>query len=163
LRDIYRICFVCTGNIIRSPLAENLFCHHAQEREVSERFEIDSAGTGSWHIGEAPDTRICQVAARRGIEMSGCARQFSRSDFDRFDLILVMDRQNYEVLSRLAPNDEKRAKIRFLREFDPQGGKRSPVPDPYYEGRDGFEEVFQIVDRSIRGLLNELEAEQARE
>ena len=153
-----RLCFVCLGNIVRSPLAENLFLHLAEQQGVAHKYQADSAGTSSWHIGESPDTRMRRVAARHGLSYSGRARQFQESDLDRFDLVLAMDRNNYAELLRQARSDQQRKKIRLLREFDPLGGPRAEVPDPYYGGLDGFEETYQVVERSCRGLLDALEA-----
>jgi len=146
------------GNIVRSPLAENLFLHQAEQQEVAHKYQAGSAGTSSWHIGESPDMRMRRVAARHGLSYSGRARQFQESDLDRFDLILAMDRNNYTELLRQARSDQQRKKIRLLREFDPLGGLRAEVPDPYYGGLEGFEETYQVVERSCRGLLDALEA-----
>ncbi len=154
-----RILFVCLGNIIRSPLAEALFRHHAQARGVADKYEVDSAGIGPWHVGEHPDPRMRQVAAQRGLVYDHIARQIRPDDFEHFDLILVMDHENWAHLAAmLAKRPDLRRKIRFLREFDPEGGPRAEVPDPYYdEGLKGFERVYDIVDRSVRGLLDALE------
>ena len=154
-----RILFVCLGNIVRSPLAENMFRHLAEQAGLADRYEVDSAGTGGWHVGERPDRRMRQVAARHGFRYDGRARQFQQSDFDHFDLIIAMDAQNRADLRRLARSPEDEAKIHTLREFDPHGGPTAPVPDPYYGGIDGFEEVYTIVERSCRGLLDALIAE----
>ncbi|HIE58298.1 MAG TPA: low molecular weight phosphotyrosine protein phosphatase [Anaerolineales bacterium] len=154
-----RILFVCLGNIVRSPLAENMFRHLAEQAGLADRYEVDSAGTGGWHVGERPDRRMRQVAARHGFRYDGRARQFQRSDFDHFDLIIAMDAQNRADLRRLARSPEDEAKIHTLREFDPHGGPTAPVPDPYYGGIDGFEEVYTIVERSCRALLDALIAE----
>jgi protein-tyrosine phosphatase len=151
-----RICFVCLGNIVRSPLAENLFRSLAEAAGVGDRFEIASAGTSGWHLGEPPDGRMRKVAAARGLNYDGRARRFTRQDFDRYDLVLAMDANNQEDLRELAPDAQARAKIRLLREFDPHGGPHKAVPDPYYGGGAGFEEVYQIVERSCRGLLEAL-------
>lgn len=151
-----RICFVCLGNIVRSPLAENLFQSVVEEAGVADRYQVDSAGTSGWHLDEPPDGRMRRVAAARGLNYTGRARRFSREDFNRFDLIVAMDASNREDLMDLAPNAEARAKVRLLREFDPHGGPNVPVPDPYYGGIDGFEEVYQIVERSCRGLFEAL-------
>ncbi len=154
-----RLCFVCLGNIIRSPLAENLFLHLARQAGVADRYEVDSAGTGDWHVGEPPDARMKRVAARHGLVYNGRARQFHRSDFDAFDLILTMDEDNRQDLLLLKPSKEQDARIHLLREYDPQGGPHLPVPDPYYGGPDGFEEVYLVVERSCQGLLEALEKE----
>lgn len=157
MSSITRICFVCLGNIVRSPLAENLFLYFAEKAGVAEKHIVDSAGTGAWHIGEPPDLRMRRVAARHGLDYEGRARQFKPTDFDRFDLIVAMDMENRADLVRLARSPEHREKIHLMREFDTFGGPRVSVPDPYYEGIDGFEEVFQIIERSCRGLLTTLE------
>jgi protein-tyrosine phosphatase len=149
-----RICFVCLGNIVRSPLAENLFLHQAERAGVLDRFEVDSAGTGAWHIGEPPDSRMKRVAASHGLKYNGRARQIRPEDLENFDLIIAMDRENLTDLQRLVRSAAVDQKIRLLREFDPYGGPGSGVPDPYYGGIDGFEEVYQIVERSTRNLLD---------
>lgn len=153
-----RLCFVCLGNIVRSPLAENLFLHLAEQEDVAAKYEADSAGTGAWHVGESPDSRMRRVASRHGLVYDGHARQFTSSDLDSFDLILAMDRDNWAHLMSLARSSEHTAKIRLLRDFDPQGDQYASVPDPYYGGMDGFEKVYGIVERSVRGLLDALEA-----
>lgn len=154
-----RVCFVCLGNIVRSPLAEHLFKHVAKEAGVDERYLVSSAATGAWHVGERPDARMRRVAASHGLHYDGRARQFQVSDLDRYNLILAMDRDNYAHLLSIARTPEQQAKIHLLREFDPQGGKYAVVPDPYYGGIDGFEETYQIVERSVRGLLEALQKE----
>lgn len=157
LAEITRICFVCLGNIVRSPLGENMFKHLAQQARILDQFEVDSAGTGSWHVGESPDRRMRRVAARNGLKYDGSARQFRQTDFDRFDIIIAMDTDNRTNLTRLARTPEQENKIHLMREFDPQGGRAASVPDPYYGGIDGFEEVYRIVERACQGLLDALE------
>jgi len=152
-----KILFVCLGNIIRSPLAEALFRRLVEQSGLDSKYEVDSAGTGNWHVGEPPDHRMVRAAARRGLVYSHRARQIQSEDFDRFNLIVGMDRQNREDLLRMARLPEHRTKVHTLREFDPEGGANAPVPDPYYGGPDGFEEVYDIVERSVRGLLEKLE------
>ena len=159
MSDKIRICFVCLGNIVRSPLAEHLFQHLAKKAGVAEKYVVDSAGTGTWHIGESPDGRMRRVAATHGLEYDGKSRQITRGDFDRFDLFLVMDGENYSTMMSLARSVEHKKKIHMLREFDPLGDAQSAVPDPYYSGIQGFEEVYQIVERSVTGLLDGLEKE----
>ncbi len=160
MSDVTRICFVCLGNIVRSPLAENMFRHLAEQANVGDKYEVDSAGTSGWHEGEQPDRRMRRVAAGHGFKYDGRGRQFKLRDFDKFDLVIAMDSDNRTNLSRLARSEEERAKIHLMREFDPQGSPTAPVPDPYYGGIDGFEEVFQIVKRSCQGLLDALESGQ---
>ncbi len=159
MSDITRICFVCLGNIVRSPLGENLFRHKAEQAGVIHRYKIDSAGTGNYHVGEKPDRRMRQVAAQHGLKYSGHARQFQPEDFDRFHLIIAMDLNNQSELLKHAATFDMQRKVRLLREFDPLGGNTDEVPDPYYGGIDGFEEVYGIVERSCQGLLETLESE----
>jgi len=153
-----KICFVCQGNIIRSPLAENIFRHLAEKRGLSGKYQLDSAGTSAYHVGEKPDRRMRQVAADHGFEYSGRARQFIREDLDDHDLIVVMDKNNLRILEGMARSETQSKKIRMMREFDPQGSGDLDVPDPYYGGLEGFEVTFQIVKRSSEGLLEELES-----
>jgi protein-tyrosine phosphatase len=148
---VTRILFVCLGNICRSPTAEGVMRRLVREQGLEDEIEIDSAGTGGWHVGSPPDARATQAARRRGTELSGSARRFDlRHDFDRFDLILAMDGENRRDLLALAPDDEARAKVRMFRPGD------LDVPDPYYGGEDGFEEVLDLTEEAARALLDEL-------
>lgn len=124
------------------------------------RVAVDSAGTGSWHVGSAPDERATAAAARRGISLAGAARRVRAEDFDEFDLILAMDSSNLADLRALAAGDEQHAKVRLLREFDPgsERGGDLDVPDPYYGAGDGFERVLDMVETACRGLLARIEA-----
>lgn len=151
----FKICFVCLGNICRSPTAEGIFRHLIKERELEDYFEIDSAGTSAYHIGESADQRSQRTANKHGISLDSQARRFKASDLEHFDLILAMDNQNLKNLERMASN-EQMDKISQMRDFDPQPGN-GEVPDPYQGGREGFENVFQIVKRSCKNLLDELE------
>ena len=155
-----RVLFVCLGNICRSPTAEGVFRHQVREAGLEERIEIDSAGTGGWHIGAPPDERATAAARRRGIALEGAARKVGPADFEDYDLLLVMDRENHAELLRLAPDDEARAKVRYFREFDPESKARGDleVPDPYYGADRGFDEVLDLVEAASRGLLAELSA-----
>jgi len=121
------------------------------------KYEADSAGTSGWHVGEKPDRRMRRVAASHGFKYSGRARQFQQSDFDEFDWIIAMDSSNRANLLSLARTPDHQAKVCQMREFDPKGSPNDPVPDPYYGGINGFEEVYQIVERSCQGLLDALE------
>lgn len=152
-----RMLFVCLGNICRSPTAEGVMRHLVEEQGLSGEIELDSAGTGGWHVGDPPDPRAREAARRRGIVVAGAARQVDRSDFDEFDLILAMDRANLRDLRAAAPPDA-RAEITLLREFDADsvGGGDLDVPDPYYGGPDGFDDVLALVDAACRGLLMSL-------
>jgi protein-tyrosine phosphatase len=151
-----RICFVCLGNICRSPTAEAVMRHRIAEAGLADQVEIGSAGTGSWHVGEPPDHRAAEEARRRGVTMGGRARQFHANDFADADLVLAMDHENAEHLLRIAPDDAAAAKVRLLREFDPRSGDDLAVPDPYYGGPDGFAVVFDIVDAACLGLIEHL-------
>jgi len=153
-----KICFVCQGNIIRSPLAENIFRQMAEEGGLSEKYHLDSAGTSAYHVGEAPDRRMRQVAAEHGFNYSGRARQFWREDLETYDLILVMDQNNRRILESMVQDSSQAKKIHMMREFDLQSGEDLDVPDPYYGGLEGFEVTFQIVKRSCEGLLEALES-----
>ena len=149
--------FVCLGNIIRSPLAENLLRFQAEQAKVDGKYIVDSAGTAAYHLGESPDPRMQRTAESHGVSDGGTARQVQESDFDEFDWIIAMDRQNRRDLLQIAGTPEKRAKIRLMRDFDPEQDDPD-VPDPYYGGAEGFENTYQIVERSVHGLLEALEA-----
>ena len=153
-----RIIFVCEGNIIRSPLARNLFQFLVEEQGLSDKYELDSAGTSAYHVGEQPDSRMREVARARGIQYSGKSRQFKREDLDEFDLIVAMDKSNRQLLNVWAKTPEQQKKIHMMREYDPEGNADQNVPDPYYyPGLKGFEEVFEIIQRSCLGLMEALE------
>ena len=142
---------------MRSPLAENMFRQMADEAGVGKAYDVDSAGTAAYHIGDSPDSRMREVAAARGLVYDGSGRQFSIQDFYDFDLIIPMDSSNYSDIVALASKPEHKAKVRMMREFDPQAGSDDSVPDPYYGGIDGFEKVYDIVERSSAELLVGLE------
>ncbi|HET9948424.1 MAG TPA: low molecular weight protein-tyrosine-phosphatase [Longimicrobiales bacterium] len=148
------VLFVCLGNICRSPLAEGVFLKLLDEAGLQDRFEVDSAGTGSWHVGERPDTRAQAVARRHGVELPGRARQVDTADLEVYDWVVAMDRENLHALEHLRGSARARARVVLLRDFDPEG--EGDVPDPYYGGEHGFERVFEIVSRSCRELLEHL-------
>jgi protein-tyrosine phosphatase len=149
-----RICFVCLGNICRSPTAHGVMEKLVHDAGLADRIAIDSAGTGSWHVGELPDERSREHAARRGYRLTHRARQFVAGDFARFDLVLAMDRSNLGHLQRLAASFHgDPPPIRLLRSFDPEAPEFAEVPDPYAGGRDDFEQVLDICERACRGLL----------
>ena len=155
----HRILFVCLGNICRSPMAEGVFRRVAEEEGLIDRFEIDSAGLGDWHIGQAPDHRAQKAARSRGVDISDqSARQVVDEDFDRFDLLLVMDRSNYAELKARAPH-EARAKIRPFLDFAPHVGTRD-VPDPFFGGAEGFDRALDLIEAAARGLLSSLVGEE---
>jgi protein-tyrosine phosphatase len=129
-----QICFVCLGNIVRSPLAQHMFNQVVKEAGLAHKYKAVSAGTSGWHVGEPPDARMRRVAARYGLTYDGSARQFKRQDFESCELVIAMDTENRAFLLSSARSSQDKAKIRLLREFDPHGGPNSSVPDPYYGG-----------------------------
>ncbi len=155
------ILFVCMGNICRSPTAEGVFRRLVAEVAPELPLRIDSAGTHGYHVGAAPDPRSQAAARRRGIDVSTLrARRLVRADFERFDYVLVMDERNREDALEIAPA-EHRATLRLLLEYAPALG-RLEVPDPYYGGETGFEEVLDLVEEASRGLLAELRSKAPR-
>ena len=152
-----RVLFVCLGNICRSPLAEGVFRSLVDEAGLGSQFEIDSAGTGSWHVGERPDARAAMVARDHGVELDSRARQVTEDDLGAFDYVVAMDRDNLRTLERMAASSGADAQIQLLRVYDPDPDG-DEVPDPYYGGVSGFENVYQIVRRSCEGLLAHLRA-----
>ncbi|KVL52168.1 phosphotyrosine protein phosphatase [Burkholderia territorii] len=155
------ICFVCLGNICRSPTAEGVMRHQVDAAGLADRIAIDSAGTGDWHVGEPPDTRAQAAARTRGYDLSALrARQVSAADFERFDLLLAMDEANFAELRRRCPPGH-RDKVRLLMEFAP-GATETEVADPYFGGAQGFETVLDQVERACAGLLETLRSDVAR-
>jgi protein-tyrosine phosphatase len=157
------VLFVCLGNICRSPTAEGVMRALVREAGMEQRIELDSAGTGGWHVGESPDARATDAARRRGIALEGAARKVRPRDFEEFDLILAMDAANLRDLQRLAPDERARGKVRLLREWGRAGSQASDgeldVPDPYYGGPEGFDRVLDLVHASCAALLEQLLAE----
>ena len=133
--------------------------HLVAKAGLGDRIAVESAGTGDWHIGEPRDRRSQAVGRARGIPLSGTAQQFTSDDFDRYDHVIAMDRSNRAELLRLARNDRDKAKVRLLRSFDPTAPEDAEVPDPYYGGPTGFDDVFDICERACRGLLEHLRRE----
>lgn len=152
----YRLLFVCLGNICRSPSAENIMNHLIQEAGLSDRILCDSAGTGGYHIGSPPDRRMAVAASKRGIQLLGSARQFERSDFEEFDLILAMDKENYQNILYLDSARKYREKVRLMCDFC-QHYDLQEVPDPYYGGPEGFDRVIDLLFDACKGLLQHLE------
>lgn len=150
-----RILFVCMGNICRSPTAEGVFRHALKSRAPNLEVEIDSAGTHDYHVGEPPDRRAIQAAMRRGVDLSELrARTVAARDFEYYDLILAMDDENLAELQRRAP-PRYRERVRLIMEYAPATGSRH-VPDPYYGGAQGFEDVLDLVEEAAEGLLQHL-------
>jgi protein-tyrosine phosphatase len=156
-----RLLFVCMGNICRSPTAEAVMRDLVAREGLDGTVEIDSAGTGAWHVGEPPDRRSTAAAKARGIVMEGAARQVTDADFEAYDLLLAADAQNVAALRAVAPDDEAASRVRLLREFDAAAVAAGDVevPDPYYGGPDGFDDVIDMVAAACRGLLERLRAE----
>ena len=170
----FRVLFVCLGNICRSPTAEGVMRSLVAEAGMEDQIELDSAGTGSWHVGSPPDERATAAAAGRGIVLEGAARRVGPEDFEEFDLILAMDASNLSDLQSMAADERQRAKVRLLREFDPaSSGSGGPedsgsldsggsgagsldVPDPYYGSGDGFQLVLDNVQAACSGLLEQI-------
>ena len=153
-----RILFVCMGNICRSPTAEAVFRSLAGRLAPELGLEIDSAGTHGYHVGHAPDERSQRVARAHGVELSGLrARQLTVADFDAFDLLLAMDRDNLEFARAMAPRG-RRERVRLLLDFAP-GQPLREVPDPYYGGLPDFERVYGLANEAARGLLEHLRRE----
>ncbi len=150
-----KILFVCLGNICRSPLAENIFRRQVRAARLEEYFEIDSAGTGNWHVGEPPDQRMTQTARGRGLALEGAARQFAARDLSHYDHVFVMDKNNLHDVLYFDQEERHNGKVRLFREFDPKPDDFQ-VPDPYYGGTEGFENVYDIVERTSKRLLDRL-------
>lgn len=148
------VCFVCLGNICRSPTAEGVFRALVSQAGLEDTIQVESAGTAAYHIGELPDPRSREHAARRGLRLESRARQFQAKDFERFHYVLAMDQQNYRdlvALRSLARSDS--VHLALFRDFDRSSPRASSVPDPYYGGSEGFEEVLDQCERAAAGLL----------
>lgn len=153
------ILFVCLGNICRSPMAEGLFIHLVDQAGLSDQIKIDSAGTGGWHVGAPADPRMRETAKAHGVNLPSKARQVTLEDFDHFDYIIPMDQSNLADLRELQvrkPNS--RAKVIKMRHFDPEAPE-ADVPDPYYGGQSGFEDVYAMLKRSCQMFLEYVAAE----
>lgn len=148
-----RVLFVCHGNICRSPAAEGAFLKLIQDKNIANQFEVDSAGTSSFHVGERPHTETRKAAREVGITLNSLARQFRAEDFNRFDWIVAMDHKNKNDILIESNNNEQSEKVILFRSFDPEG-KDLDVPDPYYGDFDGFQEVQKIVSRTCEKLLD---------
>lgn len=151
-----KICFVCLGNICRSPTAHGVMARLVDDAGLAGVVAIDSAGTAAYHVGELPDPRSRAAAHRRGLALTHRARQFEAADFARFDLVLAMDRHNLRDLQQLA--NGRPAAIALLRSFDPAAGADAEVPDPWHGGEDGFEVVLDQCERACAGLIAHVRA-----
>ncbi len=153
------VLFVCLGNICRSPLGEGILAHRLEEEDLSNRVRVDSAGTGAWHQGDPPDPRSSEVAMRHGIALRGRARLVSVEDFHEFDYIFAMDRTNLRDLRHLESQGEGGTLLTLFREFDPHQEGDLDVPDPYYGGPEGFDLMFDMVDRTCAAFIEHLLSE----
>lgn len=147
------VCFVCLGNICRSPTAEGIFLSQVRAAGLASRVRVDSAGTAAFHVGNPADARSAAAAHARGVALPSRARRFERADFESFDFVIAMDRANQSDLLALAADADAQDKVRLLRSFDPAAPHDAEVPDPYYGGPSGFEHVFDLCEVACRGLL----------
>jgi protein-tyrosine phosphatase len=149
-----RVLFFCMGNICRSPLAEGVFRHLVEQEGFTDAFEIDSAGTGAWHVGERADPRMRSTARRNQLNIDAIrARQVERRDLHHYDHVFVMDKTNLQDTLSLDPAGDHGTRVRLFREFDPEP-EHYQVPDPYTDGPEGFDEVYRIVTRTARAVLD---------
>jgi len=150
-----KILFVCMGNICRSPTAHGVFRQLVEQEQLTEKVEIDSAGTHAYHVGNPPDSRAQKTAQGRGINLSDLrARQAVADDFNTFDYVIAMDQDNYHSLMSICPADQEQ-RVHLFMDLAPQMRTRE-VPDPYYGGPAGFEQVFDLVDVAAKGLLDDI-------
>lgn len=150
-----KVLFVCLGNICRSPLAEAVFKHKIKERGIEKFIFADSCGTANYHVGDTPDPRTIANAKKNGVSIDHCGRQLKPADLESFDFIFAMDESNYNNIFRLSNASTYASKISMMREFDPKG--KGEVPDPYYGGEKHFQEVFDILDRTMDNFVGHLE------
>ena len=153
---VVSVCFVCLGNICRSPTAEGVFRGLLRAAGLEEKVAVESAGTAGHHLGALPDRRSRAAARARGLELSSRARQFAPQDWQRFDHVLAMDQSNFDALAACAPSAVARAKLRLFRSFDPEAPPGAEVADPYYGGPEGFDHVLDVCEAASAGLLAQL-------
>ncbi len=152
----YQVLFVCMGNICRSPAAEGVFRQRVEESGLADQISCDSAGTIDFHRGQAPDPRVRATGKERGFEITGRARQVSRSDLGRFDLVLVMDHDNLDDVRALDETGQYQEKVQLFCDYVTESSERE-VPDPYYGGQAGFEKVFDLLEDGAEQLLNSIQ------
>jgi protein-tyrosine phosphatase len=151
-----RVCFVCLGNICRSPTAEGVMRQLVESAGLASEVGVDSAGTAGYHAGEPPDHRSAQAAEKRGIRLAGRARRFERGDWSEFEYVLAIDQSVWESLRSGCPSGSE-SKLHLLRSFDPDSPPGAGVPDPYYGGDQGFEHVLDLCEAACRGLLGDVQ------
>ena len=152
----HRLLFICLGNICRSPAAEGVMKAKVHAAKLDAKFFIDSAGIGDWHVGQLPDSRMRERGARRGYRLDSLARQIRQSDFEDFDLLLVMDRENYRIITSKAPDEESRKKVRMLTDYLQEHKNTDIVPDPYYGDLSDFDYALDLIEDACDGLLEQL-------
>lgn len=152
----HRLLFICLGNICRSPAAEGVMKAKVHAAKLDNQFFIDSAGIGDWHVGQLPDSRMRERGARRGYRFDSHARQIRQSDFDDFDLLLVMDKDNYRIVTSKAPNAEAREKVHMLTDYLQEYKNVATVPDPYYGDLSDFDYALDLIEDACEGLLEAL-------
>jgi protein-tyrosine phosphatase len=160
--NIKRILFVCLGNICRSPAAEGIMKHIVAQEGREEQFFIDSAGIGSWHVGQLPDRRMRACGERHGYTFDSHARQFSPADFDRFDYIIAMDEENRHDLLRQARSEQHRNKLLMMADYLKDHPRQHTIPDPYYGETADFELVIDLLEDACQGLLDALQKKKVR-
>jgi protein-tyrosine phosphatase len=151
-----RVCFVCLGNICRSPTADGVMVRMVEDAGLEDHIIVDSAGTGAYHVGEGADRRSAAVARQRGYNLTSRARQFVPADWKRFDYVLAMDRSNLRNLQKLPGASSFSGTLQLFRDFDPESPENSDTPDPYYGGPDGFDRVLDLCERGCEGLLQHI-------
>lgn len=149
----YRVCFVCSGNICRSPMAEHVFREQVAQAGLTDLVEVDSAGTGGWHEGDGADPRTVSVLSTAGYGHDHTARQFQAGWFARLDLVIALDAGHLRALRKLASTAADARKVRLLRSYDPAAGADLDIPDPYYGGVEDFEACLEMVEAAGEGLL----------
>lgn len=154
----HTVLFICLGNICRSPAAEGIMKSIVEKRGLSDKYEIDSAGIGNWHVGQLPDSRMRRCGAQHGYCFDSRARQFQKSDFQRFDTIVVMDNENYRAITSQASSQADKEKVVRIADFLTSHREHTTVPDPYYGDESDFELVITLLEDACQGLLDELEA-----
>ena len=152
----HTILFICLGNICRSPAAEGIMKALVEKQGVGDEFEIDSAGIGSWHVGQLPDSRMRKCGAEHDYRFDSHARQFLKSDFQRFDTIVVMDSENYRAIISMASSEADRKKVVRMADYLTKHREYTTVPDPYYGNYSDFELVIELLEDACQGLLDTL-------
>ncbi len=152
----HKVLFICLGNICRSPAAEGIMRNLVEKEGLGDKFEIDSVGIGSWHVGQLPDSRMRKCGAEHGYRFDSHARQFQKSDFKQFDTIVVMDNENYRTITSMASSQTDKDKVVRMADFLTSHREYTTVPDPYYGDYSDFELVITLLEDACQGLLKEI-------